>query len=211
MGALDALKKAALKKAEEPKKKGSAPILDIPVTEENKTHLKTIIEERQKEKNAENTRKKSEAIVRPLCEKLRDDKSRDDNEFHSSVKVQCGDIGPVTFVTIEKYSAIGVDKEDELRGIYGDEYDKCYGTNTSIALTELGMKNIEILLPLLQEAAAKVVGVADDWTKIFNVSQGIKPTNYLHQQRVLNPKIAAATKKAIDSKILKPQTPHFVA
>jgi hypothetical protein len=209
MGALDALKKAALKKTEEPKKKGSAPILDLPPTDENKTNLKTIIEEKQKEKNAETTRKKSEAIIRPACEKLRDDKSRDDNEFHSSIKVQCGDVGPVTFVTVEKYSAISVDKEDELRGIFGDDYEQCYGTETGIELTELGMKNIETLLPLLQEAAAKIVGNPEDWTKIFNVSQGIKPTNYLHQQKVLNPKIAAATKKAIDAKILKPQTPHF--
>jgi hypothetical protein len=213
------LKKAA-KAAPPAPKKDAAPVLELPKTPENEAAIKTIIEQKQVEKTAESLRKQAEAVLRPICVDAKTKACQEEGKFHPTVKVKVGTEGPISFVQIEKYSKIGVDKEDEVKAIFeqvfGKEaaaaaYDKCMITNTDISLTEKGLKLIETLLPLLMEVADKATGKPDSWTEIFEVAQDLKPTNWMHTNQMLDPKVQALYKKLVDSGVLKPQTPHFVA
>ena len=203
--AMDFLKKAAKAPAAPSKKKG-VPVLDLPSTDENKKALQTLIEQKQAEKTAEGLRKQSEQLLRPQAEKVREDYCGAENEFHSSVKVKCGDVGPVTFVNQCRYSKIPNDQEGELKEVFGENYEKCFSQVTEITLTDKAMKEIDGLLPKLMEA----VGGADKFTEYFGVAQHITPTEYMHEHRVLlDPKIREASKKAIEAGLVKPVTPSF--
>jgi hypothetical protein len=213
------LKKAA-KAAPPAPKKDAAPILELPKTPEIISAIKTIVEQKQVEKTAESLRKQAEAVLRPACVDVKTKHCQEEGKFHPSVKVKAGEEGPITFVQVEKYSKIGVDKEDEIKAAfeaaYGKEaaaaaYDKCVITDTEITLTEKGLKLIETLLPLLMEAADKATGTKDSWTEIFEVAQNLKPTNFLHANQMLDPKLAQVYRKLVDDGVIKPQTPHFVA
>ena len=213
------LKKAAMQAPPAPKKE-TAPLIDLPKSEETIKAMKTITEQKQIEKAAESIRKQAEATLRPVCQEQKQLYCQDKSKFFPSVKIKCDTEGPMTFVQVEKYSKIGPDKEDELKAIFaavfGTEnadanYEKCFGTNTEISLTEKGMKVIEELLPLLTAAADKVTGKPDSWLEIFSVEQCIKPTNFLHANQLMEPKLNQVYKKAVEAGILKPQTPHFVS
>jgi hypothetical protein len=201
---MDFLKKQA--KAPAPKKASGTPILDLPQTDELKKALKTFVEQKQIEKNAETTRKQAETVLRPQCEAARETHCTSEGKFSSSVKVKCGDVGPITFVNQNKYSKIELDKEEELRSTFGQDYDRCFSMTTEINLTEKAMKDIETLLPKLMEA----VGGEEQFASNFEVTQFITPTEFMHEQRVLDPKIGGMVKKAIEEGLVKQSTPFFV-
>jgi hypothetical protein len=206
MNAADFLK-AKAKPTETKAKKSETPILDLPNT--LRDSLDMIVKQKAIEKNAESLRKQAEEILRPVCAKMREQLCVDQHKFHASVKVKCEDIGPVTFVTQQKYSKIPSDKDEEIKKETGNDYDKYFKLETTITLTEKGMQLIDELLPKLAKVADEVCKEKDSWSKIFSVEQHIVPTEEFHQDRVLDPKTAGVATKLIDAGLIKPQTPSF--
>ena len=125
-------------------KKETTPTLELTVCDENVAALKTIIEQKKVEKTAETLRKKAETVIRPKADKLREDHCQKSGVFASSIHLKCGDVGPISCINQQRYSAITTDTEDELKKIFGEQYEKCFRVHTTVELTEKGLKEAEI-------------------------------------------------------------------
>jgi hypothetical protein len=206
--AMDLLKNAAKKEpVQEKKGKDEHPLLELANTAENKKEMENLIKQKQVKKSAETSQKKSEGVLRPQAAMLREQFCAANKKFHSSVKLKCGDIGPINFITQNKYSEIGISKEDELKAIFGEKFTEYFMTFTEIMLTDKGLAEIDTLLPKLIEACG---GTMEKFQEYFNITQTLKPTEFLHEQRVQNPEIKKQTDKAIDDGLLKPQSQSFL-
>lgn len=183
------------------------PLVDLPDTTENKKALTAIIEEKKKEKSAVALRKEAEVVIRPVADSLRSERCQSENKFYSSVKIKCGDIGPVTFVNQNRYSDITTEKEEELKEIFGEQYDKCFTTDTTVSLTEKGLKEAHTggLLDKLVEAC----GGEEKFSELFSVEQKLKPTEFLHEQKILEPKLGEMVKKAAEAGLVQQASSSF--
>ena len=192
-------------------KKETTPTLELNVCDENINALKTIIEQKKAEKAAETLRKKAETVIRPKADTLREAHCQKTGVFASSIHLKCGDVGPVSYVNQQRYSAITTDTEEELKKIFGEEnYSKCFRVHTEVALTEKGLKEAEVegdngLLARLVAAC----GGEEKFGELFEITQTIKPTEFLHEQKILDTKLSEMAKKAADAGILKQASSSF--
>lgn len=204
------LKKFAKSEATKPKK-DAIPTLELANSEENNKALKSIIEQKKIEKNAETLRKQSENVIRPQADKLREAHCQSTNQFFSSIRIKCGEVGPITYVNQHRYSVIGMDKEEELRGIFGEDYGRCFRIHTSVKLTDKGLLEAEKddengLLSKLVTAC----GGEEKFAELFEVEQTIEPTDFLHEQKIMDQKILPLSKKASELGIVKQSSSSFL-
>lgn len=139
----------------------------------------------------------AETIILPAAEDQRVNESRTDGEFHSSVRIN----NQILVSTQNRYTNIASEDRKALEEVFGDKTDAYFKSEMDITLTDAA-KNDETILKKLIAA----VGEAN-LPKYFNIKQHIVPTETLHEQRTLDPEVAAKAKKLQDSGILKPYKP----
>ena len=202
----------AAKKTGKKASKTGAPVVQI--EDENVAQLIGQWQDSKKrEKQAVADRGVVEAALIPVCKEARRDYIRSVGSNVTSIKVN----GQLTFTVKEKacYSKIPaftqdptdpeelVDNSEELRGVFGDEYDRLFFVRTSIKLTEAAAGDSAIL-----DKLAEAFG-ADRIAEIFLVEQTIEPSPALIAERDLNLNTSKMHDRAIQDGLLKQQKPSF--
>ena len=214
--AMDMLKGIA-KKEPEKKSKDASPILELENSQANRDSMLKWIEGKKQEQAGEAKRKQQEELLRPQCSTLREKCCLESKEFHSTIKVKVGDIGPVSYVTQNKYTPIPLSKEDDLQKEFGKEFELLFELLTEIKLTKRGLGLIEEVLPELVSLAKKILTAKgekkeDDqeyFKELFEVEQSYAPTDRFHENRVLDPVHMEKAHKVIKDELVKPYSPSF--
>lgn len=191
-------------------KKETSPTIELPSNEVMKKALQTIIEQKKIEKAAENIRKQAETVLRPVCDELRRENIVSTGKFVASINVKADDVGPVRYSNQNRYSEMGLDKKEELEKIFGEDYNRGFGIKTKVELTDKGLKAAEDesengLLAKLVAAC----GGEEKFIELFAITQTVEPTDWLHEQKVIDPKIAEKVKKANEAGLVKQSTSSF--
>jgi hypothetical protein len=192
---------AAAKKKPAKKSKSKTPVVDID-DEAVKDAVVKWKDAKQREKDAKTEREMLEEGMRPAAMEARRKHIQDNQEHTSAVKVNCdGEV--VTMKTSKAYSEISTDNEDELREIFGEDFDRLFGTCTKIEFKAKFATDPEVL-----QAVIDAVG-AERFTEIFDVSQAIKPMDTLIVERDLNADVAAKHDQAQEEGLVKPYKSSF--
>jgi len=203
------LSKFAAKAPPKPKKETS-PTIDLPSNEVFKKALQTIIEQKKIERAAENIRKQAETVLRPVCDELRRENIVSTRKFVASVNIKADDVGPVRYSNQNRYSEMGLDKKEELEKIFEEDFGKGFQVKTKVELTDKGLKAAEDesengLLAKLVVAC----GGEEKFIEMFAITQTVVPTDWLHEQKITDPKIAEKVKKANEVGLVKQSTSSF--
>lgn len=192
---------AAAKKKPAKKSKSKTPVVDIK-DEGVKEAVVKWKDAKQREKDAKTEREMLEEAIRPVAMSERRKLIQENQEHTSAVKVNAdGEV--LTMKTSKAYSEISTDNEDELREIFGDDYDRLFGTHTKIEFKTKFATDPEVL-----QAVIDAVG-AERFTEIFDVSQAIKPMDTLIVERDLNEEVAAKHDQAVEEGLVKPYKSSF--
>ena len=206
-----ALSLSKFAKATPPKaKKETSPVIDLPPNEVTKKALQTIIEQKKIEKSAENIRKQAETILRPVCDELRRENIVSTGKFVASINIKADDVGPVRYSNQNRYSDMGLDKKEELEKIFEEDYDRSFSLKTVVKLTDKGLKAAEDesengLLAKLVAAC----GGEEKFIELFEITQTVEPTNWLHEQKISDQKITEKVKKANELGLVKQASSSF--
>lgn len=218
------LKKGA-DKAPEKSKKDEMPVVSLSKEVTLGNAHKKWVEAKKKITQAEADRKQAEEVLLPEADKGRTEHCLKNGKFFSSVKVKVPDMKlteggavetfePLTYSTQNRYSDIDQDKEDQLKQIFGEKFAQCIKENVNIELSDAAMVMIDDLLPVFVEAIGKHFKLSGEkaqekFLELFSISRGFKPTEYLHENRVIDPAIKKMADVAIAQEIIKPVKGSF--
>lgn len=195
--------------------KSDTPIVEIPNVPENKQALEKLIGAKKQKQQAESVMEQQEEILGPVCSEARKKNIMETQKFSNSVKVKLkGDdtLPTVNYQTSSKYTVIPVTSQEKIQEAYGDLYEKCFDVITKIEATPAGMKAIEETQAdengLLNKIVAACGGL-EQFEKLFKVQQTLEPTEFLHQQGVMDSKIAKIHEKCIADQLYKPYKASF--
>lgn len=207
------LKKGA-EKAPEKEKKDDTPTVQLAASEVLvKAHTKWV-EAKKKIVQGEADRKQAEELMIPEAEKGRIEHCLKNGKFHSSIKAKFGECSPLTYSTQNRYSEITQDKEERLQQIFTDKFPQCIKEITSIELSDEAMVQVDVLLPRLVEAVGKHFNLKGEaaeakFLEMFSISRVFKPTEYLHENRVVDPNVKQMAQTAINEGLLIPTKGSF--
>jgi hypothetical protein len=102
-----------------------------------------------------------------------------------------------------QYGKIPSTNEEDLKKIFGDDFEKCFKHKLSVKLTEAALNDKDILTVLI-----KAVGVPN-FKKYFEVENNLVPTEVMHEGRFLDPKVKKMFTEAKDAKLVTPFSPSF--
>lgn len=149
---------------------------------------------KQDEENAKAAKGQAEEKILPAALDARKKSCREAGSFESSIVVNQA----VLVSTQNKYSPIDLDKEEELKKAFGDDWEKYFTQTTEIALTAKATSDPDTLRKIIE-----AVGV-EKFKEFLDVSQVFKPTEALHHGITMDDKIDAKAQKLVDAGILKP-------
>ena len=188
-------------KANKPASKSKSKTPTVVTEDENiKVVLQEWVDAKEQEKQGKADREMAEEILRPFGMKARRDHIQREGAHTSAVRIN----NQVTMKTSKAYSEISTDKEEELRVIFGDDYDKYFATATEIEFTAKFAQDPEILGKIIEAVGA------DRFHEIFSVSQAIKPTDSLIVDRDLDEATATKHDRAVEDGLVKPYKSSFV-
>lgn len=207
---MDILGNAATSKST--KKKDEMPVVDI-----GKEHAASIAEwhkRKKEETTAESLKKKEEEKLKPAAVEARKKWCLEHRKAQKSIKIRAGETELlITAAFQQKYSTITTANADKLQEIFGNDYERCFRLHTEISLTDDAMQQVEKAAAegkqTILDKVMKAVGGPEEFVKLFSITQTIKPTDALDQERISNEKVAGMAQQAIDEGILKPQAPSF--
>jgi hypothetical protein len=104
-----------------------------------------------------------------------------DHKYESSVKVGAGDGASLRVTYSRRCTKLPASKEDELRGILGDEYDRFFRPVAKVALKKAVAEDPDRLAEVVTELA-EALG-ADKFSAIFDVEQTIEPSDAFAELR----------------------------
>lgn len=204
---MDMLGKAA-KKTKKTKKKEEMPVIELENTETNVNLMKDWLKHKKAEKTAQTSKKAAEEKLKPMAAEARK-KFCIAHKYHSAIKIKVGDQEPVTASFQKKCSKISTDDQERLQEIYGDDYERCFRTITSIKLTDEAMTSIEEAAkeekPSIINKLMDALGGPDEFFKVFEVSQEIQPRPYAFESAVADKEIAPKAQMAMEEELFKPQ------
>jgi hypothetical protein len=188
-------------KANKPKKSSKSKTPTVTTDDENiKDALQQWVDAKEMEKQGKSSREMVEELLRPFGMEARRALIQRDGAHTSAVRIN----NLVTMKTSKAYSAISTDSEDELREVFGDDYDKYFSVATKIEFTAKFAQDPEILGTIIEAVGA------DKFHEIFDVSQAIVPNDSLITDRDLSEVTAAKHDKAVDDGLIKPYKSSFV-
>jgi hypothetical protein len=190
--ALSIFSQAATKPAKSGKSK--TPVIEIPALE---VSIKEWLRADKAMSDAKAQKQLAEAVILPVAEEQRVRECRRDGEFHSSVKLN----GQVLVSTQNQYTDIIVEDRANLEKVFGDKTDTYFKPTMEITLTDAALSDEKILQKLIAAVGQ------ENLATYFTIKQSIKPTEQLHEQRTLDPEVAAKAKQLMDQGILKPYKP----
>lgn len=213
-GGASFLSKMAKKAPAKTESKSDTPTLEIENSPEIAKAVEKLIGAKKAMKQAESTIEQQEEILIPKCKALRKKHCMDTQKFTSSIKVKVkdSDLEPVAFAVAERYSDIPPTADETLAKRFGDLKERCFGLDTKIELTPAAVKQIEDEGDKEDSLINKIiaaVGGQENFEKLFKVKQKFVPTTYLHEQSVLDSKIAAMYEEAVKDEVIKPSKPSF--
>lgn len=138
--------------------------------------------------NAEATMKNAESKILPIAEQMRLSASQSKGEAVTSLRLEAGD-SVVTVTTKDAYSAIDPLNVPLLEKSFA-KYDEYFASQQTITVKKGADLN----------ALAALVGPAR-LQEFFDVSTVIKPTSKFHEDRSVNPAVAAKVEPLLDTVI----------
>jgi hypothetical protein len=165
------------------KSNSKTPIVDIGC----ESDINNWIKAHDDKKDAEARIAECEALIIPKAEAARLSESMKCGKLVSSVKLN----GKITFVTQQKYSDINTSNIDQLKNIFGEQYDQMFKSKVHVEFTDKAT-NDETLI----EKLINLVGY-DKFSEYFKVTENIVPTTSFHElkstDKMLNNKASIAT------------------
>lgn len=202
-----AIFKAAAKKAVPTKAKDTTPEF---VNDTLRKNIELFLGAKKDEKKAKSQTKLAEPKIIKAAEAERVEVCTKAGRYFSSIKATAnGDSGAspltVTISFANKYSKIPTDREEELREVYGEDYDKFFKEATSATLTPIAMED-ETFIEKIMEAIGP-----ENFARYFNVEQTIEVSKTYHELRVMDKELAAKHEIATTKGLVKCNKPAIKA
>ena len=167
--------------AKNPKKskKNTVPVMMVTDNKVKKA-IVAFVRAKEQEKTAKaNICKASEDIV-PVAEKFHEAESISRGDVPASVKLQVKDGASVTVdVAKQQYSKIPIDQEEELRDLFGEDFDNYFEKVRTVQLSAKAIKDVDIMTKLI-----KAVG-KERFHEFFEVVSSFKPKPAFHVARFI--------------------------
>ena len=198
--------KAAAKKAVPTKAKDAIPEF---INNNLRKNVELFLNAKKNKKKAESQTKLAEPNIIKAAMAERVEVCTKAGRYFSSIKATAnGENGaPPLTVTVKfanKYSKIPTDREEDLREIYGDDYDKYFKEATTATLTPIAMDDESFI-----EIVMKAIG-PENFSRYFNVEQTIEVKKTYHELRVMDKELAAKHKIADTKGLIKCNKPSVV-
>lgn len=202
-----ALFKAAAKKAAPSKSKDASPEF---VNNDLRRNIELFLNAKKEEKKAKAQIKLAEPQILKAATAERIEVCKKADKYFSSIKATAnGDDGksPLT-VTISfsnKYSKITTDCEDDLKKIYGDQYDSYFKEVTVATLTPIAMSDGDFISKITDAIGA------ENFARYFNVEQRIDVKKTYHEHRIVDDGLAVKHETAVNAGLVKCNKPSVKA
>lgn len=195
------LKKAANKQPSK-KKKDEKPKIE---TQDIKSEINDWLGAKKQSKNAiaEMNRIGSTLISRAEQELTKH--VRANRKYTSTVKLDDGEGNTVSVSATNRYSPMSTESEEELREVYGDEYDKYFAEKTEINLKPEAINNEELLGKLIEAVGE------EDFDRFFDVKQSIQTNDRYHEDRIMDPDLADKHQQAVNEGLVSCAKPSVKA
>lgn len=191
-------KKLAKTKTKAPKKSDIPEITDV--DEDLSKSVREWIAADIKMKDAEASKKMAEApILDKACE-AHGEICLDEKEYHSSIKLLTNE-GNLLVSFANKYSNVATDNEEELRQIYGDEYDRYFNEKTTVTLTPAAMEDEKFVAMLSDKLGP------EKFARYFNVTEHLEVAKSYHENRMTDKVLAGKHQMAVDAGLIKCNKP----
>lgn len=196
-----------------PKAKAGKVIVDLGPSKE--AAVNAWLNAKAKMVAAETEKKQAEAELVPVIKAERANALKTNGNYVSSVQVVAGGARPLQFVDPNKYSAVVTDKRDTLLNTFvpetaGKPEDERVNALGKFFKEEISIqvKDVSAFSALLEKITV-AVGGAENFGKLFGIEFSYKPTEYLHQQRLMDPVVAAKVSCAVRADAMKDQNGYL--